>query len=273
MVTIDFSAFVPDSRGDRLESWETRRVTNSDRVRLYLRGPDEVQQQVFWLLQKQRRNPTRLALRDQDRSDWTHRLEFDGPMSVELKELLGLLQSILTLTRRPELHIALALDFYTVPQEDTDPQQWPKTTAGSLVRSAKHRGSASAYEALTERLAAAVRAHDLYAGADVVLTVPGHKCGRASFGVVLARAVAQAIGKPILETGCSLDERPEAKAGGSTEELEKVFSVDPSVAGRVALIVDDVYRTGRSMGAVAACARHMGARGVLGLAGARTLRN
>jgi adenine/guanine phosphoribosyltransferase-like PRPP-binding protein len=272
VITIDFRAFVPDSRGNRLEEWESRGVQNSDRLRLYLRGPDEVERQIFWLLRKQQRNPERLRLRDEDDPDWTHRLEFDGPLSAELQRMLGLLQTILTLTKRRNLAIGLALDFYMAPDPELDPMSWPKTTAGSLVNSAKHRRNGNAYEALVDQLVEVVFAHDLYSGADVILTVPGHTASKESFGVILAQGVALKAGKPVLETQCSEDERPPAKDGGETSDLEALFSVNASVADKVALIVDDVYMSGRSMGAVATAARRARAKGVVGLVGARTLK-
>jgi predicted amidophosphoribosyltransferase len=84
--------------------------------------------------------------------------------------------------------------------------------------------------------------------------------------------VAQKIDVPLVETKCSQQHRPEAKSGAETAELESMFSVDSSVKDWVVLIVDDVYRSGSSMSAVARVAEQAGARGRLGLVGARTLR-
>jgi len=272
VVLIDFNSYFSDSRANRLEDHRVRKVKNSTRERLYLRGPTEVATQVRWMLERLERNPKELALRDEDGSDWTHRLEFDGPLPDAVARTLAVLQSVLTLVDKEPLHVATALDFYTVPVDDIDPLEWPQTEVGSLIYRGKYRGNQDALAALSARLADVVTRHELYQATDSILTVPGHDTLRQSFGEQLAYDVATRIGVPIVKTDCSQAQRPEAKSGLETTELESLFSVDGSVRDRVVLIVDDVYRSGSTMSAVARAAECAGARGRLGLVGARTLK-
>jgi adenine/guanine phosphoribosyltransferase-like PRPP-binding protein len=272
VVLIDFSAYFPDSRANRLEDYLVRAVKNSTRERLYLRGPAEAATQVTWSLERLERNPRRLPLRKEDGSEWTDRLEFDGPLPEAVADTLSVLQSALTLVKRKPLHVAMALDFHTVPIDGVDPQQWPRTEVGSLVYRAKYRGNREALASLSDRLADIAARHELYQATDLVLTVPGHDVSRQSFGERLAYDVAKRIGVPMIKTGCSQELRPEAKSGLETAELESLFSVDRSVRDGVVLIVDDVYRSGSTMSAVAHAAERAGARGRLGLVGARTLK-
>jgi len=247
-------------------------VRDSSRERLYLRGPKEVDQQMAWVLTREHRNPKHLPLREQDGSDWTHRIEFDGPLSAEARSTLSVLQSALTLSRREELRIALALDFHMVPTDGVDPQLWPHTEAGSLLNRAKYRGSAEALTELGTRLSGIATRHALYTLADVVLSVPGHDSSQVSFGERLAHAVASNLSLPLVSATCSVNRRPQAKSGEATADLESLFSVDPSVQGQVCLIVDDVYRSGSSMVAVARAAQRSSARACIGIAATRTLR-
>jgi len=158
------------------------------------------------------------------------------------------------------------------PEEGVDSFQWPRTEIGALVYRAKYRRDETALEILSERLAAVATTNELFRATDYVLTVPGHKPAQESFGEVLAAQVAAKVGVPVLKTRCSLAERPEAKSGIGTTELESHLDIDRAVGGKVVLVVDDLYRSGSSLAAVAKAATRSGARGRLGLVGARTLR-
>jgi hypothetical protein len=173
-VLIDFDAYWSDSRANRLEDHLVRRVRQSTRERLYLRGPAEVMKQVEWVLERLGRNPARLALREEDGSEWTHRLEFDGPLPDAAADTLAVLKSALTLVEKKALHVAMALDFHTAPVDGVDSREWPRTEVGSLVFRGKYRDSLEAQRSLSDRLADVASRHELYGATDVVLSVPGH---------------------------------------------------------------------------------------------------
>jgi len=276
VVTVTFHRYMQDSRGNRLEHRVVRKFKDSDREerRLYMCASPEIARQVTWILEQARLAPRELELRGDDKQNYTHRIELFGPLTTRADTGLALLEEVVTLANKPALDIALALDFYKAPDPDVDPMNWPNTECGQLVYRGKYCDDDSALAPLAEKLAEAVLRHPLLAGADYIVSVPGHTTTKVSFGVRLARKVAEMLGIPFLETSCSLAERPEAKERSeTTAELAKVMGLPSDVDGKVVLIVDDVYRSGGSMCAVAAVARQRGARAVAGIAGARTMRS
>ncbi|HET7425524.1 MAG TPA: phosphoribosyltransferase [Gemmatimonadales bacterium] len=248
-------------------------ATSSAR-RVYLCGPTEVATQVRWLLDYRSLQPRELALRDQDRRHWSHRIHAEGPVPNDIRATMDLLKDVVSLPVREALDIALTLDFYKQPDPDIDPMQWANTTAGELVNRAKYRGSVAARDALVERMVGVVRTHPFYAAAEYVAPVPGHSAGGYSFGVDLARRVAAALALPVAEVTCRSAERLPAKErdvnGGVN--LDGEFALPHEVHGRIVLVVDDVWRSGDSMHALGQAARAKGARAVVGLTGARTMR-
>jgi predicted amidophosphoribosyltransferase len=75
---------------------------------------------------------------------------------------------------------------------------------------------------------------------------------------------------------CTVPFRPEAKNVTDTQHaavLRGSFRVSESLRGAQVLVVDDVFRSGASMGEVARACRAAGAQSVSGLCVARTLRN
>jgi hypothetical protein len=266
--------FIPDSRGNRLESYRVVRVRDRDHVRLYLCGPDEIAQQALWMLQTPGARQIKL---DNGRArEWSHRMHVDGPLPGPVKSSLNLLTQVLTLVRRPHLDVAIALDFYKKPDPEVDPQQWPNTAAGAMVNAAKYRDNGAAFDDLVNALAKVVDDHKIYNAVDYVSSVPGHDTTKTSFGERLAAALAAKLGKLLVSPRAARALRPAAKERDNLETaltLEDEFAFGPEVAGRVVLIVDDVYRTGQTMDAVAKAAKDAGAVAALGLAGAKTLRN
>jgi hypothetical protein len=270
-----FPAFIPDSRGNSLETYVVRRVAStSGRRRLYLCGPQEVSTQLWWLLQRCGRNPRELPLRERDRAEWSHRIEFDGDLPAEVESALELLKRVVSIPVREPLDIALTLDFYKAPDPDIDPMKWPNTPAGELVHKSKYHQSAVARTALAAELARVVDEHPLYKLADYVLPVPGHDARELSCGVDLARRVASAAEIPLIKVATARAQRPQAKeqVKGEQNDLSDEFSIADDLTDKVVLIIDDVYRSGQSMHAVATVAKSVGARRVLGLSGARTLK-
>src|SRR6266498_5669504 len=136
-VRIFLPPFIPDSRGNRLGNYKVTPVRGRDHVRLYLCGPQEISQQVLWMLQSPGARKIKLEA-GQDR-EWSHRIHVDGPVPESVTSTLDLLKEVLTLVRRPHLDVGIALDLYKVPDPELDPQQWPNTAAGAMVNAAKYR--------------------------------------------------------------------------------------------------------------------------------------
>ena len=272
-IAIDFPPFFRDSRGNRLAKSAMRTVHGSDHVRLYLCGPEEVAQQVLAVLQPLRAR--QIALDAEQRKHWTHRIHVEGAIPDEALKTIKLLEKVLTLVEKPGVNTAIALDFYKDPDSDPDPMKWKDTSAGTMVSLAKYRGHAEAFDDLVGALARVVTAHKIFAGADFVAIVPGHDTKKTSFGEHLAIAVAKRVNKPVVKPSTARVVRPAAKTRDQIEEtisLEGEFTFGPEVAGRVLIIVDDVYMSGGTMTAMATAAKVAGAVAVLGLVAAKTLR-
>jgi hypothetical protein len=265
-------AFVPDSRGNRLKSYDIRRrpEPHTER-RIYLCGPSGVEKQIRWLVDYRGLSARTLDLRPEDKGKWSHRVAASGPIPRDIRATLELLTEVVTLPERKHLDIALTLDFYKDPDPDLDPYSWPNTETGDLVHRGKYHASPAARNELAQKLARVARTHPFYVLADYVAPVPGHDSSKASFGAGLAGAVAAELGKPLVEVSCKRKNRPEAK-DRPPDGLEDEFTIANDVDGDVVLIVDDVWRTGDSMSGVAAAARRAGARAVVGLTGVRTMR-
>jgi predicted amidophosphoribosyltransferase len=141
-----------------------------------------------------------------------------------------------------------------------------------MVYRAKYTGAPTEGD-LGRALARVVARHPLYAGADLLVAVPGHKTGAVSYSQRLAAVVAAERGLMTCAPTCRHEHRPESKAGEVYFDVEGEFSFhEHEVRGRVLLVVDDVYRSGRTMSAIAGAAKKAGARAVVGLVGARTMR-
>jgi adenine/guanine phosphoribosyltransferase-like PRPP-binding protein len=273
LLKIQLPPFLRDSRGNRLEQVSTRSVQNSDDVRLYLCGPEEIAVQLEWVLQSA--GTRRIALEQEQKAHWTHRIHVAGGLTDAGKRTIALLKRVLTLTVKPGLDAAIALDFYKDPTSHEDPNKWKDTGAGSMVNMAKYYGHPDAFNDLVDSLAHVITEHPIYAGTDFIVAAPGHKSSARSFGEQLAEAVAKKVAKPIVRPMTASTERPAAKEreqGAAARSLEGEFSFGNEVAGRALVIVDDVCRSGGTMSAIAMAARDAGAVSVLGLVGAQTMR-
>jgi hypothetical protein len=215
-----------------------------------------------------------LQLEARERAKWTHVLETPSPPTPDVQGLLELLGEKLTLEVSGVVDFALALDFYKDPASNEDPQKWANTRAGELVYGKylsdgvqRRRG-----KELADELAAMVRRHPVCMGSTII-SVPGHDTTRWSFGEKIAAGVAERLEVPFLRTTARHAQRPEAKKHEEDIDLTDEFTVSEDLAFGPTLIVDDVYRTGTSMRAVAAAARRASATNVYAVVGARTMRN
>ncbi|MFB7075775.1 hypothetical protein, partial [Streptomyces sp. NPDC056290] len=87
----------------------------------------------------------------------------------------------------------------------------------------------------------------------------------------LARKIAQTVGKQIIQTVPLTGPRPPATEAQTIVSADD-FALPQNVSGDI-VIIDDVYRSGGTMRAVAGAAKRAGAKQALGLAIVRTMRN
>lgn len=271
-----YAPFYYDSRGNRLERWEVASAGKGHVLRL--RGPIEVVEQIQAVAPEYQSS----AYPASTVSEWTHELSSPDPtMKREVRQLLELLERVLSLPSLPSIKFAIALDWYKVPVDGVDSHDWPNTEVGELVNKGKYLYKTREEQKdivgrnLAGRICYAIGRHSALNNAEVILNVPGHDWKILSFGPRIAATVAKYRRMPNLRVTARSKFRPEAKSlsrGQSATLLDDEFIVPPEIQGRSALIVDDVFRSGGSMMAVARAAHEAGAREIFGICPTRTMR-
>jgi hypothetical protein len=275
-VEIDWSELLIRSQfrsgGARLQ-WQPQQLRVGGQIRpgLVYNAPEWIKCQIEPAIRA--RGGNRVRLKSKLRNEWLDAFVLAEPLDADLRGLLELLSEILSIGHKAEaVEHCFALDYYKIPEDDVDPMQWRNTDAGRLVNQSKYSGGMSAFKHLTAELVGVVERHPELRACTSVVSVPGRDGTRAGHGERLARAVALGTGKNFYRTKPLYQVRAEAKSGGELclEDVE----VDSAVFfDDLTLIIDDVYRSGGSLGTVAAKARQVGAVKVYGLVGAKTLRN
>lgn len=268
--------FYNDPRGNRLERWEVASAGSGHVLRL--RGPVAVARQVVAVSPEYRTSIRPAGAPNQ----WTHELFSPDPtMKHEVRQLLDLLTEVLTLPDLQPIRFALALDWYKIPGDEVDSLHWSNTEVGELVYKGKYlyktqegpKGIVG--RNLAGRICNTVSRHPILNDAEVILSVPGHDRKIISFGPRLAATVAKYRRMMSLKVGAKSEFRPEAKTlsrGQSAAVLEGEFIIPPEINGHTALIVDDVFRSGGSMAAVAKAALAAGASEIYGICPTRTMK-
>jgi hypothetical protein len=158
----------------------------------------------------------------------------------------------------------LALDYHRVARKPSGkpPERPLLTPTGREVVAAKYHNPGGTADEVTlgERLAAIVEDHPAYAGASQVAAVPG---SHHDFSGDLGKDVAKRTNKAFVLL--------EARAGSSKAD-PRFTVVDPArLENTTIVLVDDVYRQGRTLQAAAAALLDEGADEVLGLTATCTI--
>lgn len=266
--------FERDPRGNKLELWT---IEDQGRHHLWLRGPGEVAAQVMAV----EPDYCQWQVPSGARWKWTHVLTAPGGLRAGVQQLLEVLGKVISLPTPPNLHTALALDWYKRPIEGVDSFDWPNTEIGDLVNCGKYRykwnpeRQAEVGRELVDRMCDVIDKHLLLRGVDVILDVPGHDSTQVSFGSRMAATVAKNFSLPTARVNARDQFRPPAKnlsSGYGSQLLSGHFFVGRSLSDQAALIVDDVFRSGDSMNEAARAALHAGVVRVHGFAAVRTMR-
>lgn len=269
--------FRSDSRANRLESWTTTTDDSSAGHFLSLRTADAVVAQLLKLAPdySPRQLPPNLPV------TWTHVFRSPGALRSDVAELLVVLGAILTLSCPVTLDFVLALDWYKQPVDGIPSTDWKNTETGELVYLGKHRyktdgdRQGEVGRLLMRKVSAVIQGHPLLRKADVILDVPGHDTERVSFGSRMAATVGRDFEIPRIRVKARDKFRAEAKSLDRSQRAEVLagqFSIAHDLQGQTALVVDDVFHSGASMGETARAARDAGANQVLGICAVRTRR-
>ncbi|MEY9927987.1 hypothetical protein ABH926_002621 [Catenulispora sp. GP43] len=270
-------AYFPDSRANKLLDYQVWEVTGNATPDnwLYLKGSNEVARQFEVL-----NGNSCYSIKDrQMRSgNWSHGYHFPQGMNFKNNRMANLLKEVLTMTlvRNASIDCAIAFDWYKIPPEaGTQSEKWDNTETGELVHRGKYykgvsRAKEMARAALSEKYLLFVQRHPLYAQCETIITVPGHNADGASFGETMAQEVADLADKELVLTKSLHGPRPQAKSGSESPSAEQ-FHIPISLAGDV-IILDDVYKSGGTMNAVAEAAKRAGASRVFGVAAVRTMK-
>jgi Phosphoribosyl transferase domain len=183
---------------------------------------------------------------------------------VEIERLVNRLGRLVLVGPAEGQCPVVALDYHLVARKlhGNPPERPTLTSVGARVREAKYRDPGdrlSNRASLAEQLATIIDIHPLYRGAFAVAAVPGR---RHDFSTRLGNDLAKRTGKPFVTL--------QARADSSQHEPQ--FIVDTSsVQNKVVIVVDDVYRTGRTLQAAVTALRHARATEVLGLTATCTI--
>lgn len=209
-----------------------------------------------------------------DRGEFNRCLQFPGSFPDGFETLVSLLQTALCLPAPPPFDLTLALDRYKTADDDVPPEQWANTEVGELIYRAKYftyspDKQRQARNSLAERMTEAIGKHPAYRDAPYLLSVPGSSGDGNSTGEMLARLVAEASGKQLIQTIGPARAQRKADPG---LDVAGLFS-SPTMLDGPCVVVDDVWHTGTTCTEVARVAKLAGADAVYGLVGARTMRN
>ena len=259
-----------DSRANRIEKHLVTTPKDdplNPRRWLYVRGPVEAMKQID-LLAGQR--GVQVPVPGPRSVEFNHRRRFQDGLPQDVAGTVDLLENVLTMRSREHLDFAVALDWYKVPDPAVEPSEWSNTEVGELVNRSKYRKQRPAIRELLGKMLEVIELHPLLNRTEYVATVPGHNADGNSFGEALAQVIAGRTGKTVMQTTCPSGPRAQQKEGLAPSP-DGLFEMPQTLWGEV-LIIDDVYKSGATMNAVALAAREAGADNVYGLAAVRTMR-
>lgn len=217
-----------------------------------------------------------------DATDKSCRTYFHGISAEELASVQAFIESL-----RPYVVIkdltagSMALAFRAATGASGDLEV---TEVGQLVRAAKpynepvtkdhHRAATT----LAHRLCDMVKAVPLYRDVDGFVAVPCVKSKRFSLPRGFAFELARQTGKANLSEAVTKSKvTPELKNLSHAQKLDAILgsvTVDKAkVAGKMIVVVNDLYQSGLTLNYVAEELRQAGARDVFGLAAVKTLSN
>jgi len=216
---------------------------------------------------------------------WTVGALDDGRIAgVAPANVAGAYESIETTLYLLETSVAIedsadashALRIHKVKDEHTD--SWAYSDIGKLVNAAKSYDLGSGDRRKAEQLASEmfywVEAMPLYRDADVIAPAPSSNPNKSfDLPAFIADHLSAKMSRPRAAIQSSnavpqknLGEREKASA----DELARHYAVVGDVGGRTVLVIDDIYESGATVGAMTKVLRNAGASAVLSLTATKT---
>lgn len=211
---------------------------------------------------------------------WTVGVLDDGRIAgVASADAVGDLESIGTTLYLLETSVAIedsadasyALRLHNVKDEHTG--SWAYSDTGKLVRAAKSYDHASGDRRKAEQLANEmlywVEAMPLYRDADVIVPAPSSNPDKAfDLPAFIADHLSTKMRRPrgaIRSSNAVPQKNLGEREKASVDELARHYAVGGEVGGRTVLVIDDIYESGATVGAMTKVLRDAGAAAVLSL--------
>ena len=197
--------------------------------------------------------------------------------SVQRDVLEGFLQLLhWSVTIADDADESHALQVHEMPPSDgaEERSKWAHTEMGRILNQAKSydmmSGDRLAAMRLAEQFVDWIQWHPKYRSADAVVAPPaGNPNKKFDLPSLLASQIAGTLGMAHVESRKTKETHPQKDVGENQEELaENVHGsmvVEEDLSGRIALVVDDLYKSGATVCELTRACKAAGASAVLAL--------
>lgn len=204
--------------------------------------------------------------------------------SVQRDALAGFLQLLhWSVTIADDADESHAFQVHEMPPGDAGQEgsKWAHTEVGRILNQAKSydmmSGDITAATRLAEQFVYWIQGHPRYRSADAVVAPPaGNSNKKFDLPSLLAGHIAGTLGMAHVDSRKSRETQPQKDVGENQEELaENVhgsMAVEEDLSGRIALIVDDLYRSGSTVCDLVRACKAAGASAVLVLTATKAAR-
>lgn len=197
-----------------------------------------------------------------------------------LEHFLKLLHWSVTMSDDADESHALQVQLLPPSETETDEPEWPHTEMGRMVNQAKSYDLFGGDQAAAEKLGAFfvewIRMHPRYGQAHVVLSPPaGNPNKRYDLPDLIAKQVADSLMMVHVRSRKTRDTAAQKGIEEGSQLRANVHGsmlVPADLSGRIALVVDDIYRSGQTVCELVRACREANAETVLALSATKTVK-
>ena len=203
---------------------------------------------------------------------------YQAPPSREIEPLLKLLMEHITVVDGSDECHALAM--HTLPDPDPEVTAFHRTKIGALVHRAKPyslwSGDPDEALRLAARLEEFISTHPAYRRATRIFPAPAsNKAKKFDLPSVMAKEIANSLDMKVGTVSQIRNVKPQ-KDVESLEALREnrrnSVTIDDDLSGETVVFLDDIYRSGQTLGDLVRAARGAGAKEVLCLTATKTMK-